>query len=130
MLLFKDIVVKILFTIVCLSSIDNDDESMDAEHGFVRPLATNNTIVSDAIQGQSELRKSITDSFAGICPLQYFNTSKRCFPTFKTTNSLFELYNLTEQTRKANLTAERENFRLFGKITKLFFGLVFHLVSY
>ena len=119
MFLYKDIALKILFSIVCLSLIGNDDNSNNAEHGFVRPLAANKTIVSDAIQGQSELQNSITDSFARSCPL-YFNTSKQCFPTLKKNNSSFEVCNVTEETKKQNLTAERENFRLFGKTTKLF----------
>ena len=119
MFLYKDIALKLLFSIVCLSSIGNDDISKNAEHGFVCPLAANNTIVSDAIQRQSRLQKSITDSFAENCPL-YFNTSKQCFPTLKKNNSSFELYNPTEETKKRNLTAERENFRLFGKTTKRF----------
>ena len=117
MLLYKDIAIKILFSIVCLSSIGNEDKLMNAEHGFVPSLATNNNIVSDVNQGQSKLQKSITDSFAESCPF-YSNTSKQCFPTTKNNNSSIEFYNLTEQTK--NLTAERENLRLFGKMTKLF----------
>ncbi len=92
----------------------NDDKSMNGEHGFVPSLATNNNVVSDVIEGQSKLQKSITDSFAESCPFNK-NTSKQCFPTLKKNNSSLELYNLTEQTKKLNLTAERGNFRLFGK---------------
>jgi hypothetical protein len=115
MLLYKDIALKILFSIVCLSSIGDKDKLMDSEHGFVSSFATNNNIVSDVNQGQSKLQKSITDSFAESCPFYFKNTSKQCFPTLKKNNSSFELYNLTEQTKKQNLTAERENLRLFGK---------------
>jgi hypothetical protein len=75
---------------------------MNAEHGFVPSHATNNNIVSDVNQGQSKHQKSITDSFA----------LKK--------NSSLELYNLTEQAKKLNLTAERENLRLFGKTIELF----------
>ena len=119
MLLYKDIAIKIFFSIVCLSSMGNDDKSMNGEHGFVPSLATNNNVVSDVIEGQSKLQKSITDSFAESCPF-YKNTSKQCFPTLKKNSSL-ELYNLTEQTKKLNLTAERGNFRLFGKTILQFF---------
>ena len=127
MLLYKDIAIKILFSIVCLSSIGNEDKSMNAEHGFVPSLATNN-IVSDVNQGQSTLQKSITDSFAESCPF-YSNTSKQCFPTTKNNNSSIEFYNLTEQTK--NLTAERENLRLFGKMmTKLFLRINFPVLVF
>jgi hypothetical protein len=82
--------------------------------------------VSDVNQGQSKLQKSITDSFAESCPF-YLNTSKQYFPTVKKNYSSFELYNLTEQAKKLNLTAERENLRLFGKPSrkKLFLQNVF-----
>ena len=102
MLLYKALAINILFSIVCLSSIGNDDKSMNAEHGFVPSHATNNNIVSDVNQGQSKHQKSITDSFA----------LKK--------NSSLELYNLTEQAKKLNLTAEWENLRLFGKTIELF----------
>ena len=115
MLLFQDLTIKIVFSILFLSATGNDNKSMDTEHGFVSSFATNNNIVSDVNQGQSKLQKSITDSFAESCPFYFKNTSKQCFPTLKKNNSSFELYNLTEQTKKQNLTAERENLRLFGK---------------
>ncbi len=114
MLLFQDLTIKIVFSILFLSATGNDNKSMDTEHGFVSSFATNNNIVSDVNQGQSKLQKSITGSFAESCPF-YKNTSKQCFPTLKKNNNSFELYNLTEQTKKQNLTAERENLRLFGK---------------
>ena len=103
-----------VFSILFLSSTGNDSKSKNSEHEFVSSLATNNNTVSDAIQGQCKLQKSITDSFAESCPL-YFNTSKQCFPTLKKNNSSFELYNLTEETKKQNLTAKRKNLRVFGK---------------
>jgi hypothetical protein len=103
MLLYKALAINILFSMVCLSSIGNDDKSMNAEHGFVPSHATNNNIVSDVNQGQSKHQKSITDSFA-----------------FIKKNSSLELYNLTEQATKLNLTAERENLRHFGKTIELF----------
>ncbi len=132
MLLYKDIALKILFSIVCLSSIGDKDKLMDSEHGYVSSFATNNNIVSDSLsdvnQGQSKLQKSITDSFAESGPFYFKNTSKQCFPTLKKNNSSFELYNLTEQTKKQNLTAERENLGLFGKTIKLFLrNFVFRL---
>ena len=114
MFLCEDLAIKIVFSILFLSSTGNENKSMNAEHGFVSSFATNNNIVSDVNQGQSKLQKSITDSFAESCPF-YLNTSKQCFPTLKKNNSSLELYNLTEQAKKLNLTAERENLRLFGK---------------
>ncbi|CAB4021063.1 Hypothetical predicted protein [Paramuricea clavata] len=114
MFLCEDLAIKIVFSILFLSSTGNDNKSMNAEHGFVSSFATNNNIVSDANQGQSKLQKSITDSFAESCPF-YLNTSKQCFPTLKKNNSSFELYNLTEQAKKQNLTAERKNLRLFAE---------------
>ena len=124
MLLCEDLAIKIVFSILFLSSTGNDNKSMNAEHGFVSSFATNNNIVSDVNQGQSKLQKSITDSFAESCPF-YLNTSKQCFSTLKKNNSSLELYNLTEQAKKLNLTAERENLRLFGKSKQLFFAKPF-----
>ena len=124
MLLCEDLAIKIVFSILFLSSTGNVNKSMNAEHGFVSSFATNNNIVSDVNQGQSKLQKSITDSFAESCPF-YLNTSKQCFSTLKKNNSSLELYNLTEQAKKLNLTAERENLRLFGKSKKLFFAKLF-----
>ena len=120
MFLCEDLAIKLVFSILFLSSTANDNKSMSAEHGLVSSFATNNNIVSDVNQGQSKLKKSITDSFAESCPF-YLNTSKQCFPTVKKNNSSLELYNLTEQAKKLNLTAERENLRLFGKSIKLVF---------
>jgi hypothetical protein len=122
MLLCEDLAIKIVFSILFLSSTGNDNKSMNAEHGFVSSFATNNNIVSDVNQGQSKLQKSITDSFAESCPF-YLNTSKQCFSTLKKNNSSLELYNLTEQAK--NLTAERENLRLFGKSKNIFIAKFF-----
>ena len=126
MLLFKYLAVKIVFSILFLSSTGNDNNSKNSEHKFVSSLATNKNIVSDAIEGQSKLQNSITDSFAENCPL-YFNTLKQCFPALKKNNSSFELYNLTEETKKQNVTAERENLRVFGKS---FFRIVYKQVLF
>ena len=120
MFLCEDLAIKFVFSILFLSSTANDNKSMNAEHGLVSSFATNNNIVSDVNQGQSKLQKSSTGSFAESCPF-YLNTSKQCFPTLKKKNSSFELYNITEETNKLNLTAERENLRLFGKSIKLGF---------
>ena len=117
MLLCEYIAVKIVFSILFLSSTGNGNKSKNSGHQFVSSLATNNNIVSDAIQGQSKLQKSITDSFAENCPL-YFNTLKQCFPTLKKNNSSFELYNPTEETKKQNVTAKRENLRVLGKSSR------------
>jgi hypothetical protein len=114
MLFCKYLAVQIVFSILFLSSTGNDNKSSSSEHAFVSSLATKTNIVSDAIQGQSELQNSITDSFAGSCPLLYFNTSKQCFPILKKNNCSFELYNLTEETKEQIVTAERETLRLFG----------------
>lgn len=121
MLLFKDIAIQILFSIVCLSSIGNDNKPMVAEHEFVPSSATNNNIVSDVNYGYScKLENSISAGFFRSCQpgLNFKNTSIQCLPTLTRNNSSLELYNLTEQTK--NSTTKRENLRSFGKAPKIF----------
>ena len=125
MLLFKDIAIQILLSIVCLSSIGNDNKPMNAEHEFVPSSATNNSIVSDVNHARScKLENSISSGLSKSRPgldfldFDYNNTSIQCFPTLKKNNISFELYNLTEQTK--NSTVTRENLRYFGKTTKMF----------
>ena len=120
MLFFKDIAIQILFSIVCLSSIGNDNKPMNAEHGFVPSSATNNNIVSDVNYGHSCKLDTFISSFVQSCQpgLNFKNTSIQCFPILKKNNSSFGLYDLTEQT--TNSTAKRENFRSFGKAKKIF----------
>ena len=125
MLLFKDIAIQILLSIVCLSSIGNDNKPMNAEHEFVPSSATNNSIVSDVNDGRScKLENSISSGWSSCRPgldfldFDYNNTSIQCFPTLKKNNISFELYNLTEQTK--NSTVTRENLRYFGTTTNFF----------
>ena len=119
MFLCNDLVIKLVLSVLFLSSTGNDDKSINAEHGFESSLATNNNIVSDVNQGHND------DS--DVCkrdPFLVLNTSKQCFPTLKK-KCLFELYNLTEQTKKQNLTAERRNQRLYGKSAKAFLQILY-----
>ena len=112
MFFWKDLAIKIVFLILFLSSADNDDSTINAEHDFERSSATDNNIVSDVKQGKTYT----TDSSPETCPSNPLN---QCFITLNI--SSFQLYNLTEDGKEQNLTAVRENVRLFGKLTKLFF---------
>jgi hypothetical protein len=118
MLLCKDLAIKIVFSILFLSSTGNDNKSMNAEHEFVPSFDTNNNIVSDVnhdvTQRQSKLQKSITDSFAESCSFHLTEYFEEVFSNFKEEQQ-FELHNITEQAKELHLTAERDNQRLFGK---------------
>ena len=124
MFLCNDLVIKLVLSVLFLSSTGNDNKSINAEHRFESSLATNNNIVSDVNQGHN------ADS--DVCkrdPFLVLNTSKQCFPTLKKKKCLFELFNLTEQTKKQNLTAERRNQRLYGKSAKAFLQMCFCFFS-
>ena len=109
MLLCKDLAIKLVLSILFLSSTGNDNKSINAEHGFESSFATKNNIVSDVNQ------KHGTDSKVNKSdPFVDPNTSKQCFLILQKNKSSFELHNLTEETKKGNLTAERGNRRHFG----------------
>ena len=120
MFLCNDLVIKLVLSVLFMSSTGNDDKSINAEHGFESSLATNNNIVSDVNQ-----RHNADSDVCKRDPFLVLNTSKQCFPTLKKKKCLFELYNLTEQTTKQNLTAERRNQRLYGKSAKAFLQMCF-----
>ena len=50
MLLCKDLAIKLVLSILFLSSTGNDNKSINAEHGFESSFATKNNIVSDVNQ--------------------------------------------------------------------------------
>ena len=102
----NDIAIKLVLSTILLSSTGNDNKSINAEHGFESSFATNDNFVSDVNHGHN------ADSDVNKSDL---NTSKQCFPTLKNNKSSFKLYNLTEQTKNQNLTAERGNQQLYGK---------------
>ena len=106
--------VTIILSTLFLSATGDDNLSINCEHGFAGSFAAKNIIASDVNQGQRELLKFITESFAESCPFVIFNASKQLILVLKKSD-LFDLYNLTEEIEKYDLTAERENLRLFGK---------------
>ena len=56
MFLCNDLAIKVVLSILFLSSTGNDKKSINAEHGFESSLATNNNIVSDVKQGHNTER--------------------------------------------------------------------------
>ena len=89
MFLCNDLAIKVVLSILFLSSTGNDKKSINAEHGFESSLATNNNIV---LNKDTTLKGCLykKDPFVDL------NTSKQCFPTLKKSKSLFKLYNLTD----------------------------------
>ena len=117
MFLCNDIAIKLVFSIILLSSTGNDNKSINAEHGFESSFATNNNIVCDV----NEEHNADSDVYK-IDPFVDLNTSKQCFLTLKKNKSSFKLHNLTGETRKQNLTAERRN-----QVSKQVFSQTFFL---
>ena len=127
MFLCKDLAIKLVLSILFLSSTGNDNKSINAEHGFESSFATKNNVVSDVNQEHgTDSKVNKRDPFVDL------NTSKQCFLIPKKNKSSFELYNLTEETKKENLTAERRNRRHFGNkhlyIFSPFFG--FYIITF
>ena len=104
MFLCNNIAKKLVFSVILLSSTGNDNKSINVEHGLENSFATNNNIVSDVNQEHN----ADSDVYK-IDPFVDLSTSKQCFLTLKKNKSSFLLYDVTEETKKHNLTANGES---------------------